>query len=104
MAMDLSVELCKRCVRELDTRLAEVAKAATPIEQLASNQEVIMGNGCTYIVNKAFTKPCGIICDAGQTLCPRHILLRQLEVQKAHQKDQEKHARKVAALKGKVAA
>jgi hypothetical protein len=103
--MEMNVELCKRCQRELHNRLSEAERAVTPIEMYASTEEAIMQRGCTYIINKHFQTPCRLACHDGADMCPRHDFLTRLEAQNKHQREQEAHAKKLAAQKkGKVAA
>ncbi len=74
-AHNLSVELCKRCVRELDARLAEKRHPLTPIEQLAAKSEVLLQQGCIYEIRKFPTSYCRAVCDPNRVMCPRHLAL-----------------------------
>jgi hypothetical protein len=87
---NLSVELCKQCVRELDTRLSETQQPETPIEELASKSEVRMQQRCIYEVRKAPIVLCRVVCDRNETMCPRHIIIAEQEAIKKARLEHER--------------
>jgi len=94
---DITVELCKRCVQELYSRLVEMERPATPIEQYANKQEIGMEKGCIYETRKDLKVFCRAVCDEGQTMCPRHIAVTAAEVKAAAKREYDKEMRKQAA-------
>jgi hypothetical protein len=98
---NITVELCRTCARELDHRLAEVDRAETPIEQAACTEEVAMQQGCTYEVRIAVH--CRAVCDAGQQLCPRHIVVAAADERRkaGREKATEVRRKEAAAQKRK---
>lgn len=94
----LVAELCKACQKELAARTTEVDRPITPIEAYAHQQEVAMQNGCRYITNQRTQATCGLLCDEGQTDCPRHIEVRKADAKALKDKEDARHAEKLRKL------
>jgi hypothetical protein len=98
--------LCKACRREIEERLAEVTRPATPIELYSKRgRGTKMGEltGCTYNLskNKKVTRLCGLTCDEGKTLCPRHLMLMPIEQAEARRREDARISAAVQRVKEK---
>lgn len=74
----IEARLCQACIDELKARLCEVEKDETPLEYYAREGKM-PAQPCRFDYNATSRtkKPrlCGLVCDEGQTLCPRHRVL-----------------------------
>jgi hypothetical protein len=106
--------LCKACRKELVERTQELRLPPTPIELYAARRKPketkeMIGIGCKYTIGKVKEKPikngkpvmvdksCGLICDRGETLCPRHMMIAAAkEAQKDAQQEEKRRKKREA--------
>lgn len=104
--------LCKACKKELEERLQEVNRPATPIEMYAERKLSARRErgtkmsdameGCTYNVGrKGQVISCGMLAAAGNTMCPRHAAIWPVEQAEFKRKEDEKLENKRKKLQAK---
>lgn len=100
------IAVCAECKAEIESRITTPPEILpeTPIEHYARNGKM-PALGCTYklkgrkLNREASAYNCNAVCDDGQTLCPRHILVAKADAIEQETRERSLREKRQAALR-----
>lgn len=103
------IAVCAECKDEIERRITTPPEILpeTPIEHYARKGKM-PPTACTYKTKNRFMQPittiCGKVCDDGQKLCPRHIVVVKAEADAIVQKEEKARLKREANHKARLRA